>query len=163
MFPGLRTTCSPGLTPSRISTPSSVRRPVLMRFSDAVPSLTVNTRSMPANVTTDAAGTSRARYPAATTISARENAPGRRMRAEFETSVSTSNVRLVSSKEGLIRATRPWWVPGAPSTVTRTGWPIRIMRASRSGTAVFNRNGCICTTVTTGVPADRYCPTFAFR
>src|SRR4030095_578754 len=72
MLPGLRTRWSPDLIPSKTSTPSSARRPVLMRFSEALPSFTRNTRSMPANETTAAAGTSKARYPDATTHYARE-------------------------------------------------------------------------------------------
>src|SRR5258706_14328980 len=107
ILPGLRPARSPALMPSTISTPSSARRPVLIRFSETLPSPTTKTRSMPAKVVIEAAGANNARYPAATTISARENAPGRRIAEVLETSVSTSSVRLVSSKDGLIRATRP--------------------------------------------------------
>ena len=51
-FPGSTTTGSPAATPSRISTRSPERRPVRIRFSTAFPSLTTNTFSRPAKVTT---------------------------------------------------------------------------------------------------------------
>src|SRR5215813_3279997 len=86
ILPGLMTTWSPTFTPSRIPTVSSERRPNLMRISVAFPSFTMKSGTIPANVTSEAAGTRRARYPAATTISAREKPPGRKMPEVFETS-----------------------------------------------------------------------------
>src|SRR5688572_467618 len=75
-LPGSMTTLSPAETPSRTSTPASVWRPVRTRFSEAWPSSTVKTLSMPAKVTIADAGTISARWLEDAMISARANAPG---------------------------------------------------------------------------------------
>ena len=158
-LPGLAITGSPAARPATISMRSALRRPTVTRFSITLPSLTLNTLSTPANVTSADVGTMTARSDWADTIDALANDPGRSRPPGLGTSASIISVRLASSMAGLRRATRPVYEVVSPSTVTCTSWFTRTACASRSGTATLKRSGWTRTIVTAGDPAARYWPT----
>ena len=144
---------------------SPVRRPVVTRFSTALPSSTPITFSMPAKVTMAAAGTSTSRPVRLRRRSPPlAKAPGRSAAVGFGTSASTSSVRLLlADRRAEPRDAALVHASGSPSTVRRTALARPDAAASRSGTARRSRSGLMRTSVTTGAPAARYSPTAAWR